>query len=200
MATRGGGWTLALKATTNTLEYNSNLWTTANVLNNASPTVNWENAKYQSFNDLPMSELLLKSQGGNDVHLQVPQADNTLLSWFQRSNTTLLTVVGGSPNANHLVNGTSPTICGTPYRINGKGGYNFWVRLGGFWSYSWNCGYGNDSAGQPTGAESAGFGLRDDTWSPFVNALRGFGLRQAHDYNTAPGGGQVATGGAIYVR
>ena len=199
MTSNGGGWTLVLKANGPEYEYHASIWDEDNVDNESSPDTSWSNAKYQAFNDLDATELLLKSEGGNSTQLELPDT-KPMLAWFQ-GPTVRLTHVAGSPNANHLVNGRSPTICGAPFRLNtGRASDDFPVRIGGYWVYEWSCGYGADDLGEPTGAESAGFGLRDDVWTPHVYNKRGFGLRQAHDYNNAPGGGQVSVGGAIYVR
>lgn len=58
MSSDGGGWTLLLKATGDTtLEYDSPLWTNTATLNAAAPSIAPGNAKYDAFNELPITEL-----------------------------------------------------------------------------------------------------------------------------------------------
>ena len=75
--------------------------------------------------------------------------------------------------------------CGSKWRTNTFGYYQAKIRLGGWVTSIWGCGYGPDNAGQVTGAQLLGFGLLDNTWGSFTYNAKSFGYRDAHDYNTA---------------
>ncbi len=61
MTTDGGGWTLLMKAAQGTtFNYNSNYWTTTNTLNPNDLTLNAGDAKYDSFNKVPVKDLMAK--------------------------------------------------------------------------------------------------------------------------------------------
>ena len=56
------------------------------------------------------------------------------------------------------------------------------MRLGGWFNIIWAAtNYGVDAKNNQITPESAGFGLTDNSWSPFVHANRSFGIRSAHD-------------------
>ena len=189
-----------------TLSYGHAAWSTTELLNadgQADPTKK-ENAKYKAFNNMKVAYLRLDNmdRGTNSV-LQPASANDrgsdTLFELMQRTSTTKLNLVSGQSTPGQLATGALVSTCGNPWSINGKGGSAFWQRIGGTFTSQWSCGYGSDSNGADTGAESAGFGLRDSTWGPFVHASKGFGTRQAHDYDNSAGGGQVYANGAIWV-
>ncbi len=196
--TAGGGWTLLIKASGTDFPFESPYWTDGNLLNATSTTPDWTSAKYRSFLDVPVQELLLKSQAGNYTHLRAP----TRLTMQQHFNapTTVLTYQAGAATAHLLVNGLNQPLCGPAWRINTYVSTSRAIRLGSWQTYNWACGYGNDASGNDTSAEFFGFGIRDATWSPWVSGGKSFGIRQAHDVNNLPGGGQIATGGQIYGR
>ena len=55
----GGGWMLLLKSSTSTtFEYDANYWTTTNTLNNTDLTRTSGDAKYQSFNHVPIKDVM----------------------------------------------------------------------------------------------------------------------------------------------
>ena len=61
MTTDGGGWTLLMKAAQGTtFNYDSNYWTTTNTLNGNDLTLNAGDAKYDSFNKVPVKDLMAK--------------------------------------------------------------------------------------------------------------------------------------------
>jgi hypothetical protein len=56
------------------------------------------------------------------------------------------------------------------------------LRLGRWYDIRWaNAKYGEDAKNNKLTPESAGFGLTDKAWQPFVHANRSFGIRTAHD-------------------
>jgi len=62
METDGGGWTLALKidGARSTFRYTSPLWTTADLLNPGAPDRDRTEAKLDSFNRVPFTEVLIR--------------------------------------------------------------------------------------------------------------------------------------------
>lgn len=55
----GGGWMLMIKSTTSTtFNYEANYWTTTNILNNTDLTRNNADAKYNSFNYVPIKDVM----------------------------------------------------------------------------------------------------------------------------------------------
>jgi hypothetical protein len=57
----GGGWTMALKATQGTtFNYDSNYWTTNNVLNDTDLSRNDADAKYRSFNETQSTDIMAR--------------------------------------------------------------------------------------------------------------------------------------------
>jgi hypothetical protein len=55
----GGGWMLLMKSTTSTtFNYEANYWTTTNLLNNTDLTRNNADAKYNSFNYIPIKDVM----------------------------------------------------------------------------------------------------------------------------------------------
>ena len=205
-------WTLVMKvAADGTLHYKHTAWSSSVLLNmkKASDGTTYPgdpsdpgdattiaNAKYEAFNRLRVGSLRLDNmnRGTHTVVQPSKPTDRnryTLLELMQRAGSTALTFSSGESTPFKLVTGGSVTTCGNTWSINGRGGRNFWQRIGGTFSHQWQCNYGTDSNGANTGAESAGFGLLDETWKPWVHAQKGFGTRQAHDYNTVAGGGQV---------
>ncbi|GMV41543.1 MAG: hypothetical protein AMXMBFR64_32590 [Myxococcales bacterium] len=197
MTTAGGGWTLLLKGHSTTFAWDSAHWTTATTVNAGDVSASVGSAKYASFNTIPISNLLLKSELGGSTVLSMP-TQKTMLQAFQGS-TTVLTHVSGAATPTLLVNGKTFTHCGAPWRINSKGAYAAYVRLGGWVNSTWDCSYGADGAGQPTGAHLVGFGLLDNQWSPFTYNRKSFGIRDAHDQNYL-NPGQLAIGGFIFGR
>jgi len=206
------GWTLVMKlANDATLYYDHIAWNTDNVLNADSPdATTTANAKYEPFNSVKMSYLRLTNMDA-DIHTVLqPKVSGdrgtyTLLELMQRSGgsmTTAMSYVSGKTTPHLLAtdHSSTPGTCGEVWNINSKStSSSFWIRIGGTFASTWGCNYGADSNNAATGAEGAGFGIRDNQWGPYVNALKGFGVRQAHDYTNAPGGGQTKANGAIWI-
>ena len=94
-----------------------------------------------------------------------------------------LTYVSGAKDPGKLVlNVDNMPFIPSVWRINAKSNNsNFGVRLGGQFNIIWNDGYGVDGKGNKCTPEGAGFGMTDKAWSPFVHAVRSFGIRTAHD-------------------
>jgi len=199
MSTAGGGWTQLVRTAGTTFEYSANYWTTANTLNPTALVPTWDSAKFDTFNTMPVTELLLKSKASGKytvVKLPALSTPQSLLKWFQGS-TAILTWVEGAKTPHELVNGGTAAFCAAPWRINTKGSHAAYIRLGGWASSTWTCEYGGDGAGQATGAHLMGFGLRDDQWGPFAYQIKSFGIRDAHDATYL---GQLATEGQIWGR
>jgi len=203
MTTAGGGWTLAMRtqASGDSFNYESRHWSTDSVLNEinlANGGFDSSEAKFTAFNVIPSSEILIKTSSGKNTQLGMSRV-STLLDLF-KGPTTRLDVISGEASPQKLMSGGSSTVCGAAWRTNSKGSYNFKIRIGGFFSHSWGCNYGNDSTDSPTGAEEAGLGLWDEQWAPLRPSGRSAGVRQAHNYNTAPGGGQDSVASTVWVR
>ena len=201
MTTLGGGWTLLMKAGGTTYPYESAHWSTSSIDNAGSVDETKASAKFEAFNSMTVSELLLKSEYGASTKLLLPAA-KTLLQYFQGS-TTVISYDSGAATVGALINGKSWTYCGAPWRINtfnpAFDPANAKIRLGGWVTSVWDCSYGPDQAGQPTGAHLLGFGLTDTRWTPFAYNRKSFGIRDAHDQNyLAPG--QLESFGMIFGR
>ncbi len=196
MDSYGGGWTAMARVAGKTWEYNSAYWTNASTLNPSKSAPAWDNAKFGTFNHMPVKELLLKAKSGKWTVVKLAATGKTLRQWFQ-GGTSLLTYVAGAKHPLELVDGRNTGFCQPPWRINTKGANKAWIRLGGWSNKHWNCGYGNDGAGKPTGAHLIGFGLRDDQWGPFTHNRKSFGVRDAHDSKYL---GQAESAAMIYAR
>jgi acetyltransferase-like isoleucine patch superfamily enzyme len=191
MTTDGGGWTLLMKAAGTTFGYDSAYWTNTATLNPTDlDTGHGEVAKFASFNDVSVDELMITAQSGGQTQLGLPSSQ-TARSLFSGSGQAL-SVTAGDATPMHLISNTSYTSCGAPWRVNstvsGVG-----VRLGGSFINYWVCGYGADASGQDTGAHYAGFGTKDSRWLPNTNGIKSFGVRDAHDTTyTSPGQGSLS--------
>ncbi len=191
MTTDGGGWTLLMKAAGTTFGYDSAYWTNTSTLNvNDLDTGHGEVAKFASFSDVSVDELMLTSESGGLTQLGLPSSQ-TALTLFSGS-AQVLSVTAGDATPMHLISNTSYTFCAAPWRVNSTlGGVG--VRLGGSFINNWGCGYGADGTGQDTGAHYAGFGTKDTRWLPNTNGIKSFGVRDAHDTTyTAPGQGALS--------
>jgi len=166
METQGGGWTLVMRSAEggDAFQYESTHWTSDSVLNEddfADGGFGSSQAKFNGFNVMPVSEMLIKSKvTGRFSQLGLPRV-TTLLDLF-KSNTANLNVISGDNKPQKVMSGGDSTPCGTAWRTNAKSTSfdNFKVRIGGFFTHTWDCSsYGVDSNGQATGAEQAGMGL-----------------------------------------
>jgi len=79
-------WVMLMKSGANeTFQYDSPYWTTANTLNFDDSTTSFKDAKYDSFNNLSVSEIKIVSSAGYEVILGLP-SKMCLLSYFQSEN------------------------------------------------------------------------------------------------------------------
>lgn len=61
MTTNGGGWTMLMKATRGTtFNYDANYWTTANTLNPTATNLADGDAKFRSFNESPVTDIMAR--------------------------------------------------------------------------------------------------------------------------------------------
>lgn len=186
MTRDGGGWTLLMKAASSTFSYDSSHWTTSSTTNTGDlDTDHTTAAKFASFNNLPVNELMITAWNGGRTQLGMP-SEQTALQLFQASGQTMY-VTGGARTPADLINAQHYTHCGVAWRTNSLVGGSG-IRLGGYVSYVWGCEYGNDATGTATGAHLLGFGTRDTRWSPFTGSNKSFGVRDAHDHNYIPPG------------
>jgi len=202
MSTAGGGWTLVMRTHNgDSFNYEADFWTTPNTLNPDALNDGKHGApefKGDGFNSILASEILIKSSNtGRFSQLGMSKVSN--LRELFAGATTRLNVISGDGRPQQLMSGGGNGVCGVPWRTNsGHGGHK--VRIGGYFTAAWGCGYGADSNGDATAAEQAGVGLWDNDWSPFRSSGRSAGTRQAHNYNNADGGGQVTDPTTIWVR
>ena len=101
----GGGWTMLLKATTGTtFNYNSSYWTTNNTLNPTDLTLNNADAKYRSYNEMPVNDLMARWPDVNsDNYRWVENGFNsgavqTPLNFFSTAN---LKFIGDAKNVDN---------------------------------------------------------------------------------------------------
>ncbi len=91
MTTNGGGWTLAIKADgrLSTFQYDQPIWTNSSLLNPTNPGLNHTEAKLETFNSVPFSEVMIGleypvSTGTPSFNYMVlTKAAPSLLSVFQ---------------------------------------------------------------------------------------------------------------------
>jgi hypothetical protein len=94
METDGGGWTLALKAdgARSTFRYSSRLWTTPELLATESPDLDRVEAKLETFNRVPLTEVMIRFE------TQVEEDDDPVLAtrwvWMDIGGDSLLALVG----------------------------------------------------------------------------------------------------------
>lgn len=204
MTTAGGGWTLAMRTqkSGDSFNYMSPHWTTNTVMNDmnlADGGFDNSEAKFTAFNVVSHSEILIKHSSGRFSQLGQSRV-TTLLDLF-KGPVTRLDVISGEQAPQRLMSGGASKVCGAAWRTNSGGASGLHkVRLGGYFSHTWSCDYGNDSGGNPTSAEQAGLGLWDNHWAPMRTTGRDAGVRQAHGHNSAPGGGQNTESVTMWVR
>jgi len=202
MTTAGGGWTLVMRASNgDSFNYEADFWTTPNTLNpDALNDGNQGGVEFKGdgFNSILASEILVKVHNtGRFTQLGMSKVSN--LRELFAGATTRLNVISGDARPQLLMSGGSNAACGVPWRTN-SGHAAHKVRIGGYFTAAWGCDYGNDSNGDATAAEQAGVGLWDQQWAPLRTTGRSAGVRQAHDWDTASGGGKVTSPTTIWVR
>ncbi|MFA5023488.1 MAG: fibrinogen-like YCDxxxxGGGW domain-containing protein [Patescibacteria group bacterium] len=162
----GGGWTLLMKATRGTtFQYDSNYWTTANTLNSTDITRNDADAKYRSFNELPVTDIMARWPDFGDIRWLKNSAwtatpaltgFNTYHNWGtpQYQSDWNATYFSSEPVQCDAASG-GPSIYGTKLAdLGGIGG-------GSRWGYRFNengCNdWGSDDAGGGIGIRAAGY-------------------------------------------
>ncbi len=157
MTYNGGGWTMLMKATRGTtFNYDSSYWTTTNTLNPTDLTRNDADAKYRSFNELVITDIMARWPDAGDIR------------WLKNSAWTARTALTGfneyrnwgipqqQSDWNSTYFSAQVTQCAEgPGRYGTKlkdiGGYNAGAR----WGYRFNenaCGdWSSDDAGSGIG-------------------------------------------------
>ena len=176
MTTAGGGWTLAMRTMKegDSFNYMSPHWTTDTVMNEANLAdggFDASEAQFTAFNVVAHSEVLIKHSSGRFSQLGMSRVA-TMLEIFN-GPVTRLDVISGERSPLTLMSSGSSTVCGAAWRTNSGGSAGkHKVRLGGYFSHTWSCDYGNDTGGNPTSAEQAGLGLWDNHWAPMRTTVR----------------------------
>ncbi len=100
MTYNGGGWTMLMKATqpSSTFNYDANYWTTTNTLNSTDATRNNADAKFRSFNEMRLTDIMARWPDAGDMR------------WLRNSTWSNVTALTGF---NTYANWGSPT--GQPY-------------------------------------------------------------------------------------
>lgn len=173
----GGGWMMAMKATTGgTFNYAANYWYTANTLNPDELNRNDGDAKYDVMNYYPAKDMLALWPDISASGAESGSIDNlTNWSWLQNNfhnsgaTTTLISKFAASPTQSTFQTNFSGSITfsgfGTPfssqpgfafYGFNYLGNVNSKLR----WGFTWN-----QEADQGTNDVSSGIGLNARSYS-----------------------------------
>lgn len=150
----GGGWMMAMKATTGaTFNYDANYWYTANTLNPAETNRNDGDAKFDVFNYYGSSDLLALWPDISNVGAESGSIDNlTNWSWLQTNinsgvATTLINKFALSPTQQTFYTNTNGTMTfsGFGTKFSNQGGFTFYGfnYLGNTndkvrWGFAWN--------------------------------------------------------------
>jgi hypothetical protein len=127
-----GGWALLLKATRgNTFAFDSEYWTTPNVLNTEDVTLDDSDAKFRAFNEATISELMARWPEQPDFVWQVgPFPPTTALQFFQRPEALSSTPLSDPAfNADMFSHQEGTQLYSIAHQSPGKS-----VR----WGFSWN--------------------------------------------------------------
>ncbi len=146
----GGGWTMLMKATQGTtFNYEANYWTTANTLNENDATRNDADAKYMSFNELEITDIMARWPDAGDIR------------WLKNSAWSTRTALQGFNEYRNWGNpqdqiGWSSTYFSTQggnrahgTKLKDLGGYNAGARWGNRWNNENN--WGSDDVGNGIG-------------------------------------------------
>lgn len=173
----GGGWMMAMKATTGaTFNYSANYWYTANTLNPTDLTRNDGDAKYDVMNYYPAKDMFALWPDIGASGNESGSIDNlTNWSWLQNNfhnsgaTTTLISKFAASPTQSTFETNLTGTVTfsgfGTPfssqpgfafYGFNYLGNANSKLR----WGFTWN-----QEADQGTNDVSSGIGLNARSYS-----------------------------------
>jgi len=114
-----------------------------------------------------------------------------------------LVYVSGCKTPGELINGPGQEFKYIPpvWRMNSfSNTTSAKIRLGGWITSTWDgVSYGSDGMGNCS-AELSGCGIEESTWQPLTKHKKSFGIRQAHEYNTLPGGGQTEGACSIWAK
>ncbi len=162
----GGGWTLLMKATRGTtFQYDSNYWTTANTLNSTDLSRNDADAKYRSFNEMAVTDIMARWPDFGDIRWlkNSAWAGVTALTGFNTYANWGTPQYQSDWNASYFSSESvqcaaasgGPSIYGTKLAdLGGIGG-------GSRWGYRFNengCNdWGSDDAGGGIGVRAAGY-------------------------------------------
>lgn len=173
----GGGWMMAMKATTGTtFNFDANYWYTANTLNPTDLTRNNADAKYDVMNYFTAKDIFAIWPDINASGTESGSIDNlTNWTWLQNnfhnsgSTTTLISKFAASPTQSSIETNTTGTTTFSGYSntFSRQGGYMFY----GFnyignashkvrWGISWN-----NETDQATNDVSAGIGMSARSYS-----------------------------------
>lgn len=173
----GGGWMLAMKATTGTtFNYSANYWYTANTLNATDLTRNDADAKYDVMNYFPVKDLFAVWPDIPNSGTESGSIDNlTNWTWLQNNfhssgqSTTLISKFAASPTQSTFQTNTTGSITfsgyGTPFSSQSGFafyGFNYTGNAGAKvrWGFSWN-----QETDQLTNDVSGGIGLTAGSYS-----------------------------------
>ena len=143
MTNNGGGWTMMMKSTrSTTFNYYSSYWTTSNTLNTANTDTNDGDAKFRSFNEYPVRDLMARWPDINSGTWRWLQKDFndatpiTLPTFFSTAN---LKFFGDAKNFSGWSNGIFSSqvdirFYGFNYVNNKTNGVNANAR----WGFGWN--------------------------------------------------------------
>jgi hypothetical protein len=126
----GGGWMMAMKATTGTtFNYSANYWTTINTLNPTDNTRNNADAKFNSMNYFAAKDMMAVWPDISNSGTESGSIDN-LSNWTWLENNfnngtrqTLVSFFNGPSNRTY----TSPTFGGSGYFIRDAKTFNGWA-------------------------------------------------------------------------
>ncbi|KAL9648898.1 hypothetical protein ABK040_003827 [Willaertia magna] len=197
-----------------TINFDSIHWITNSLYNPQEKSAEFKgiSVKTQDYNDKIISLIVIVNRNGQYTILALPRNDVPLLYYFQNNNNTEnLKVISGMAHPLHLAHGNVSTdgkigLLQSNWRINAiNSAYMdnnnkkiFGSRIGGFFTYRWDSNYGVDSLGNLCSAECCGCGITDTVYEPMTSGKKSFGVRQAHDNNSLPGGGQITDEVHIY--
>ena len=150
----GGGWMLAMKATTGTtFNYSANYWTTSNTLNPTDNTRNAGDAKYASMNYFQAKDLMALWPDIPNMGAESGSIDGlSQWSWLQNDfhssglRTTLISKFAGSQVAYYTATNGTMTFSGyNAAKFSNQGGFTFYglnyttnATAKVHWGFAWN--------------------------------------------------------------
>jgi hypothetical protein len=175
-AVDGGGWMLAMKATTGTtFSYSSDYWTTNNTLNTTDVTRNNADAKYHIFNTFVGTEVMAIWP---DLNVTGGSVNAPSYGWLWKQST---------PSATTLLNlFQTTTNYGTPFNFSGFNS-NVWSYQNGYRQYGFNVqgvsGGHNGASGPGSANVRWGFVWNNEGDSNTCDASGGIGMSYGVNYS-----------------